>query len=85
MTHDFKVGDKVIYDGYDNSELINEIGYIKHMRSITDDSPGVRYDKEFDNGHDLEGRCENKHGWYSDVHHLKLFKMNWKERCEGRS
>ena len=71
----FKVGDRVRcvrVSKYDKQELLNEVDTIKVIDGF-DNSIGVAFDADI-NGHSLDGRCKNYHGWWLNSNQLEKYK-----------
>lgn len=66
----FKIGDRVKYVGR-NPELKGKVGTVVCLPDYCYDA-GVAFDDIISFLHDLDGFCENKHGWYCHNIELKL-------------
>lgn len=63
----FKVGDRV-------KNKIGDFGIIKGM-DTDDKTYAVEYDKSFAGGHDCDGLCRDKHGWWASEGSIELVKF----------
>ena len=68
----FEVGDRVvaIAEHDDNTSIIGVAGTVLAVESYG--TYAVEYDERISNGHDLNGKCKDGYGWFTDGECLEL-------------
>lgn len=79
MNNKFKVGDRVRFTWRYEDFLFNQEGIIMEIKSRY----GVRFDIYNSRMHNLEGKCDNHHGWYCEEEHLSsVIVDNWRKEMK---
>ncbi len=71
----FKVGDRV-------KNKIGDFGFIKGI-DTADKTYAVEYDKSFAGGHNCDGLCRDKHGWWAFEGSIELVKFTKDDLKDG--